>query len=81
MIDLQKIADEADVIISGYALTKCEEGIRLFDLNNGEGVAVFMPDGTLVESNMDDIELAVAKKYYNKGAKYMEGNDAKVLSI
>lgn len=81
MIDLQKIADEAEVIISGFALTKCEEGIRVFDLNNGKGAAVFTSEGTLIESNMDDIELSVAKKYYSMGMKYMEESNAEVLSI
>jgi hypothetical protein len=28
MPDLKKIADNADVIISGFAITKCEEGFQ-----------------------------------------------------
>ena len=33
MIDLKMIADEAEVIISGFAFTPCEEGIRIFNVN------------------------------------------------
>jgi hypothetical protein len=72
MPDLEMIADKADVIISGYAITKCEEGLRVFNLNNAVGAAVFQKDGTLVETNMDDIELAIAKEYMLSGLKYME---------
>jgi hypothetical protein len=72
MPDLKKIADEADVIISGYAIKKCPEGLRVFNLNNAVGAAVFQKDGTLLETNMDDIELEIAKEYMQSGLKYME---------
>jgi hypothetical protein len=72
MPDLKKIADEAEVIISGYALTKCAEGLQVFNLNNAMGAAVFQKDGTLIETNMDDIELAIARDYMMSGLKYME---------
>ena len=32
-------------------------------LNNGYGAAVFKPDGTLIETNMDDIEIVASKKH------------------
>jgi hypothetical protein len=72
MPDLEKIADDADVIISGYAITKCAEGFQIFNLNNAVGAAVFQKDGTLVETNMDDIELVIARDYMLSGLKYME---------
>jgi ABC-type uncharacterized transport system permease subunit len=71
MPDLKKIADDADVIISGYAITKCAEGLQVFNLNNAVGAAVFQKDGTLVETNMDDIELEIARDYMLSGLKYM----------
>ena len=72
MPDVEMIADKAEVIISGYAIMKCEEGVRVFNLNNVVGAAIFQKDGTLVETNMDDIELAIAKEYLLSGLKYME---------
>lgn len=81
MIDLKKIADEAEVIIAGFAFTPCEEGIRIFNLNNARGVAIVQRDGTLIESNMDDIEYAVAKKYFKKAKPFMEEGNAEVLSV
>jgi hypothetical protein len=72
MLNLKEIADNADVIIAGYAITKCADGLRVFNLNNAMGAAVFKKDGTLIETNMDDIELAIAKDYMLSGLKYME---------
>lgn len=72
MIDLQKISDEADMIVCGFAYKKTDAGIKIFDLNNGEGVAVVSNDGTLIETNMDDIEFSIAQKHLLQNAKYME---------
>ncbi len=72
MPSIEMIADKADVIISGYAITKGDEGIQVFNLNNAVGAAVFRKDGTLIETNMDDIELVIAKEYLLSSLKYME---------
>ncbi|WP_296324958.1 hypothetical protein [Treponema sp. UBA3813] len=72
MLDVKKISDEADMIVCGFAYKKNEQGIKIFDLNNCEGVAVISDDGTLIETNMDDIELSIAKKHLAINAKYME---------
>ena len=72
MIDLKKISDEADMIVCGFAYKKTDKGIKIFDLNNGEGAAVVSDDGTLIETNMDDIEFSIAQKYLAQNAKFME---------
>ena len=72
MIDIKRIADEADVIISGYAFKKVPDEIKVFNLNNSKSAAVFHPDGTLIETNMDEIELEIDKKYMLSSLKYME---------
>ena len=33
MLDIIKIADEADMIVNGYAFTRCDEGFRILNLN------------------------------------------------
>lgn len=33
MIDRRKVADEADMIVNGYAFAKCVEGYRVLNLN------------------------------------------------
>ena len=72
MRDLKNIADEAEVIIAGYALSRCDDNIRVFNLNNNMSAAVFKKDGTLIETNMDDIELVIARDHMLSGLKYME---------
>ncbi|MBO7598730.1 MAG: hypothetical protein J6T70_16960 [Bacteroidales bacterium] len=71
-IDLKKIADDADVIIDGFAVEKVNEGFRVFDLNNGTGIAMFLNDGTLTETNMDEIELVIAKQRLKQSIKYID---------
>ena len=63
MLDVKSIADEADVIISGFAFLFEDEKVKVVDLNNGHGEAVFKKDGTLIETNMDSVEQDIAKGY------------------
>ena len=72
MPNIQQISDDADMIVCGFAYKKCDEGIRIFNLNNEEGAAVITADGSLIETNMDDIEFSIAQKHYLSNAKYME---------
>ena len=76
MINIEELANEAEVIIDGFAFIRFENGIRIFYLNNKKGVAVISKDGELVETNMDDIELKIAQKYLNRAEKYMEVDHA-----
>ena len=80
MRDRVKIADEADVIICGYAIQRCKEGIRVVNINQPEGhVAVFREDGKLIETDMDDIEARLSRNYMLSAKKYMEEQNAEVL--
>ena len=72
MINVEKAAEEALVIIRGFAISRCNEGFRVLNLNDGEGAAIMSPDGTLIETNMDDIEVSIAKAYMMSALKYME---------
>lgn len=73
MIDVSKAAGEAEVIVCGFAIGRCQDGIRVLNLNNARGAAVMKKDGTLIETNMDDIELEIAREYMLSSLKYMEG--------
>ena len=33
MTDIKQIADQADMIVNGYAFTKCPDGFRILNLN------------------------------------------------
>ena len=80
MFDVQKIADEADVIIDGYAMIRKEDGrTAVVNLNHEGHAAMILPSGEVEETSMDDIELAIAVDYYNSAKTYMEDDYAQIL--
>lgn len=72
MIDIFKVADEADLIVNGYAFTKCEEGYRILNLNRPNQAVVLSEDGETLETTMDDIQIQIVKDYYKKNKKFLE---------
>ena len=72
MLDIKELADKADVIIDGYAFFKHEQGVRVLNLNNITHAAVFSKKNGLIETTMDDIEIAIVKDYLKRSWKYME---------
>ncbi len=64
-MSVQKIADQADMIVAGYAFKVLEDHIEITDLNNLSKTAVIQND-ELVESVMSDEEDAIVMKYYNR---------------
>ena len=69
---IREIADKADMIIRGYAFTRENALIRILNLNDRESSMVIMSDGTMVETNMDEIEQALVLDIWQKDSKYME---------
>ena len=72
MINADTIAQKADVIINGFAVVKEDNLLKIINLNNLYGVAVLKPDGTLIETNMDSIELSIANAYMQQALAYIE---------
>ena len=72
MIDIEKIADEADMILNGYAYTRKQNSIQVLNLNNPKSASVLSIDGDVLETTMDDIELSIILDYYKRDCKYME---------
>ena len=69
---LQAIADNADVIVNGYAFTKSNDRISVLNLNKPDRAAVLRPSGEVLETSMDDIELSIVTEYLQRNVKYME---------
>ena len=80
LLSVKDIADNANMIINGYAYTKDGDYIRVLNLNclNNAAVAVIYKD-EIVETNMDDIEIQIVLDYYNKNKEFMEESDAEIL--
>lgn len=72
-IDRKKeITDQAEVIINGYAVIKNDIGMLVVNLNADNASAVFDRNDEMLETSMDDIDLAIAHDYLIKSKKYME---------
>jgi len=72
-VDIDKIAQEADVIICGYAVTKTPEGFyQIINLNEPDSAVMAAKDGELLETNTNEIETQIAIKYMLSSLKYME---------
>lgn len=72
MDKIKEIADKADMIVNGYAFTRCAEGFRVLNLNRPDRAVVFSNDGKVLETSMDDIEVRIAGDYLEKNRKFME---------
>ncbi len=72
MPDILKVADEAELIVNGYAFTRCKEGYRILNLNRPDCAVVLSVEGEMLETTMNDIEIQIVKDYYKKNKKYME---------
>ena len=65
-----KIADEAELIVNGYAFSKLGANIRAVNLRTGKA-AVFAPGGVAIETNMDDVDVALAARYLDENIRFM----------
>lgn len=70
-LNVENIADKADMIINGYAFTKDKEYVRVLNLNYLNHAAVIYDD-KIVETNMDDIERQIVLDYYKNNKQFME---------
>ena len=59
MDKIKQIADQADMIINGYAFTREKNRIRILNLNNPEKALVISEDGSVLETTMADIEICI----------------------
>ena len=70
---IQLIADNADMILAGYAFTKTDDGfVRVLNLVNTEEACVLASDGTMIETTMNDINVLKIQSYYLKNKDFME---------
>lgn len=66
-----RVADLADLIVGGYAMMKHELGFRIVNLNSGNALIV-SNDYNVLETSMEDLEVAVALDYLKLNRSFME---------
>ncbi|MCM1126500.1 MAG: hypothetical protein NC429_08495 [Lachnospiraceae bacterium] len=71
MIDIMEVANNADMIVNGYAYTKERDFIKVLNLNNIEKAVVLNRAGDVLETSMDDIEIQIVKTYWDKNKELM----------
>lgn len=72
MIDVMQVADNADMIINGYAFTRDDKYVRVLNLNNPEKAVMIDKSGDVLETSMDDIEIQIVKTYWEKNKGLVE---------
>ena len=75
--ELLKVSSDADMIVCGYAFTKTEDSnIRVLDLQEPHHALLMSPQGEILETTMNDVELSIVEGYWDKNRKYVEGSYA-----
>lgn len=73
---IEQIAENADMIISNYAFTRKNGNISILNLRHPERAIVISEDGTMLETNMDEIEQTLVLNIWKRDSEYMEKTDA-----
>ena len=73
--EIKIVAENAMMIVCGYAFSKTEKGlIRVVYLHPPYHALVMTSEGEVTETNMDDIEISIASKYDTFLRKEMKKN-------
>ena len=64
------IAENADLVLNGYAVTLDDRNYRVINLKTGTA-AYIMASGELSETNMDEVESAIAMRIVSENRKYI----------
>ena len=70
--ELKQIADDAAMIVKGYAFSYKDNFISVLNLNNPSRAMLISKDGDIIESNTDEIEEALILKIWNEDKEFME---------
>lgn len=70
--ELKQIADDAAMIVKGYAFSYKDNFISVLNLNNPSRAMLISKDGEIIESNTDEIEEALILKIWNEDKEFME---------
>ena len=65
-----EIAETADLVLNGYAVTRDGENFKVVNLHTGRA-AYIMASGELSETNMDEVESEIACRIVNENRRYI----------
>jgi len=67
--EVKKIADNADMIVEGYAFTRKDGFITVLNLRNTGSAMVMDNNGIMLETNMNEIEQALVERIWKINAE------------
>lgn len=77
MCDPRQVADNANMIVNGYAFTLApDRRVRVLNLNAPSSAAVLGESGDPLEATMDDIEIEIVQSYYLENREFMGARHA-----
>lgn len=65
-----EIAESADLVLNGYAVTRDGENFRVINLRTGKA-SYILSSGELSETNMDDVESEIAMRIVRENRRYI----------
>ena len=72
MIDISEVADNADIIVNGYAFTADGQNVRVLNLYSPASAAVIDGKSEVIETTMNDVELDIVMDIFSRNKRYME---------
>ncbi len=70
---LLQIVESSSMIVGGYAFTIMSDGnIQALALHGDNHVCIIRDDGEVLETNMDDIELAIVNRYWQRNKQMLK---------
>ena len=75
--ELEKIAENAKVIVNGYAFSKREDGfISILNLAHPDCAMVINKELEIIETNMDEIEQGIVLALAKRNLSFLEDDNA-----
>ena len=75
--ELIAIADNAELIVNGYAFTEREDGfISILNLDHPDCAMTVNKNGELIETNMDKIEQEIVLELCSRNLQFIGDQDA-----
>ena len=72
--EVRRIADNAKLIVNGYAFNDDERGfVSILNLEHPECAMVVSKSGEIIETNMDQIEQKLVLDLCKRNLQFMEG--------
>ena len=75
--ELQKIAENAKIIVNGYAFSKRDDGfISILNLDHPDCAMVITKELEIIETNMDEIEQEIVLSLAKRNLAFLEDDNA-----